>query len=118
MVRMGLDLLVLRCSDMDAAKRFYECLGMSFTRHTHGSGPEHYAHEGGDLVLELYPVAGSKAPDCAGLGFSVDDLAAVALCLRDAGFAPGDVSEQPWGTTFVVRDADDRRVEIRAHAGS
>jgi catechol 2,3-dioxygenase-like lactoylglutathione lyase family enzyme len=108
-----LNLLVLRCADIDATRRFYECLGLAFVEHTHPRGPRHYAHEDGELVLELYPAA-QAGSDCAGVGVVVEDLSAAAARLTGAGFAPGETAEQPWGRTFVVRDADDRRVEVQA----
>lgn len=69
-----LNLLVLRSADMDRAKFFYTCFGMSFTRHAHGNGPEHFAHEDDAGVFEIYPVAPGIAPDNAGLGFAVTQL--------------------------------------------
>ena len=33
-----LNLLVLRCRDIEAARQFYECLGMKFEKHSHDSG--------------------------------------------------------------------------------
>jgi lactoylglutathione lyase len=108
-----LNLLVLRCADIDATRQFYECLGISFIEHAHPGGPVHYAHQDGRFVLELYP-AGEAGPDCAGVGVGVEDLGAAATRLTDAGFQPGPIAERPRGTTFVVRDADGRRVEVQA----
>ena len=59
---IALSLIVLRCSDVNASRRFYEALGLSFTTEKHGAGPEHYACRLGDLVLELYPAAAGKRP--------------------------------------------------------
>ena len=41
----NLNLLLLRSPDIERARRFYQVFGMTFTRHAHGSGPEHFAHE-------------------------------------------------------------------------
>ena len=49
-----LNLVVLRSPDVERAKRFYELLGLTFAKHRHGSGPEHYASEDGPLVFEIY----------------------------------------------------------------
>ena len=65
-----LNLLVLRSTDIEAARRFYELLGLSFTRHAHGSGPEHYAHEDERGVFEIYPVKAGGQSDTAGVGSS------------------------------------------------
>lgn len=32
--------------------------------------------------------------------------------LKAQNFEPGEPAEQPWGTTFVVRDPDGRRIEV------
>jgi catechol 2,3-dioxygenase-like lactoylglutathione lyase family enzyme len=40
-----LNLLVLRCGDVEGCRAFYEVLGLRFVKHRHGQGPEHYAHE-------------------------------------------------------------------------
>ena len=113
MGRLRLNLVVLRCGDVEASRRFYESLGVRFTSHAHGSGPEHYASESDDVVLELYPAEDGPS-DSAGLGFVVEDLDAAAARLERAGFAPGPIAERSWGTTFVVRDADGRRIEVQA----
>ena len=65
--------------------------------------------------FELYPSKNSvDAPDQTGLGFAVADLPAVHAALAACGFAPGAIADNPWGTTFVVRDPDGRRVEVKA----
>ena len=110
---LGLNLLVLRCRDVDAAGRFYTCLGMTFDRHRHGTGPEHLGADDAAGVLELYPLAAGGSVDTAGLGFAVADLTAAAARFTAAGFAPGEPADRPWGRTFVVRDPDGRRVEVK-----
>lgn len=108
-----LNLLVLRCRDIDATRAFYERLGLTFTHHSHDGGPEHVAHEDEHGVIELYPVADGAAPDSAGLGFDSPDLEEAAAKLVQAGTQPGAVTDRPWGRTFVVRDPDGRRVEVK-----
>jgi len=109
-----LNLLVLRCRDIERSRAFYECLGMSFTKHSHSGGPEHYAHEDDEGVFELYPLKADEPVDRTGLGFAEPDLQAAMARFAGAGFAPGAIRPSPWGTSFVVRDPDDRRVEITA----
>jgi predicted enzyme related to lactoylglutathione lyase len=109
----SLNLLVLRSSDIERAKAFYACFGMTFTRHAHGTGPEHYAHEDDAGVFEIYPAAPGASPDTGGLGFAVPRLESVADALRATGAAPGEPRENPWGRTFVARDPDGRRVEVK-----
>jgi lactoylglutathione lyase len=106
-----LNLLVLRSADMDKTRRFYELLGHQFVRHSHGSGPEHFAHEDDRGVLEIYPVKAGEKADNVGLGFAVSDLQ--AMHQRVAECQPGPIRENEWGCSFVVRDPDGRRVEIK-----
>ena len=112
---LNLNLLVLRCRDLDASRRFYECLGLSFEMHAHGSGPEHLASENPDGVLELYPLSETTADirDSTGLGFLSHNLMSLSAELSARGFTPQPPRDQSWGRTFVVRDPDGRRVEIK-----
>lgn len=105
-----LNLLVLRCGDIDASRRFYELLELRFEKHKHGGGAEHYASEA-KVVLELYPAAEGDR-DQTGVGFAVNDLQAVRQAMIEARLKPREIVENPWGKSFVVRDPDGRRVEI------
>ena len=107
----NLNLLVLRSPDIERTSRFYEYFGMTFTRHAHGAGPEHFAHEDERGVFEIYPAKQGDAPDKTGLGFAVDDL--VDMHAKLARYQPQAISENQWGKTFVVRDPDGRRVEVK-----
>jgi catechol 2,3-dioxygenase-like lactoylglutathione lyase family enzyme len=109
---IALNLLVLRCSDIERSRAFYELLGHAFTKHAHRSGPEHYAHEDERGVFELYPRKESGSGDQTGLGFAVPDLEQSQAAFAAAGFQPGALKDNPWGRSFVVRDPDGRRVEI------
>jgi catechol 2,3-dioxygenase-like lactoylglutathione lyase family enzyme len=109
----NLNLLVLRCRELDACRSFYEALGLRFQKHAHGKGPEHYsAEDAGGGVLELYPADPARSADDAGLGFLVGDLEDAARQFAARGFIAGPIRENPWGRTFVIRDPDGRRVEI------
>ena len=110
-----LNLLVLRSADIEATRAFYELLDLTFTRHAHGSGPEHFAHEDERGVFEIYPVKAGGSSDNVGLGFGVDDLAAAHE--RFASYRPGPIQQTDWGRSFVVRDPDGRRVEIKQASG-
>src|SRR4051794_16102767 len=107
----NLNLLVLRSPDIERARRFYEHFGMTFTRHAHGAGPEHYAHEDERGVFEIYPAKPGDAPDKTGLGFAVADLAEMHGKL--AAHQPQAIAENDWGKSFVLRDPDGRRVEVK-----
>ena len=105
------NLLVLRCRDVESSRVFYEHLSLSFEKHRHGTGPEHYAHETDGFVLELYPASGEDR-DRTGLGFAVEDLDTLRGKLLSASLGPSEISDNPWGRSFVVRDPDGRRIEI------
>ena len=108
-----LNLLVLRCRDIETSRAFYERLGLTFAAHAHGAGPRHYAAETPGFVLELYPAPSPEYADQTGLGFAVPDLRALHDRLTVAGLAPGAIKDNPWGLTFVLRDPDGRRVELQ-----
>lgn len=46
---------VLYTEDMQETLRFFSTFGMSFVKEKHGDGPEHYACQSGNRVLEIYP---------------------------------------------------------------
>lgn len=48
-------ILVLYRKDIEETKAFFEAMGLSFVKEKHGIGPEHYACQKGDFVLEIYP---------------------------------------------------------------
>jgi predicted enzyme related to lactoylglutathione lyase len=109
-----LNLVVLRSPDVERARRFYEQLGLTFTQHRHGNGPEHYASEGGSVVFEIYPADdAARATAHARLGFQVPSVDEAIAHLRAEGTevvsAP---KESPWGRRAVVADPDGHRVEL------
>jgi catechol 2,3-dioxygenase-like lactoylglutathione lyase family enzyme len=108
------NLLVLRCADADKTRAFYECFELQFTEHQHGSGPVHSGtmDEMG-LIFELYPASEKNPVDRCGIGFATPELEKVQTVLTSAGFEPTKIERQPWGMTFVARDPDGRRVEVK-----
>lgn len=56
------NLLVIRSSKLERAAFFYEALGLRFTKHRHGSGPEHYAAQSTNQTFEIYPLAENAPP--------------------------------------------------------
>jgi len=99
---------------MARAAEFYSRLGLKFTRHQHGSGPEHFAAELGSGVFELYPLA-SEGPSTLGtrIGFSVASLDSAIDSL--SAFPEAIISppkDSPWGRRAVVADPDGHRVEL------
>lgn len=49
------EVLVLRSSDLQQLRSFFEGFGLRFAEEKHGSGPLHYVAQAGSRVLEIYP---------------------------------------------------------------
>ncbi len=98
-----LSLLVVRCSDLEASKAFYEALGLELRDEKHGTGPAHYSCLLGSLVFELYPASEAPSP-LERLGFRVSDVDAVT----SAALRAGARLERPG----VLVDPDGRKIEL------
>ena len=109
----NLNLLVVRCRDLEASRRFYELFDLRFEAEAHGTGPRHYTSQDERGVFELYPATAGAAGDQTGLGFGLSNIESLSARLAADGFQPQPVRLNPWGKTFVVRDPDNRRVEIK-----
>ncbi len=114
MENLTLNLVVLRSPDIARAAAFYSQLGLEFTRHRHGKGPEHFSAELGGSVFELYPLSPDGLSTLGTrIGFCVPSLEAVINNLVDF---PGTVlsppMDSPWGLRAVVTDPDGHRVEL------
>jgi lactoylglutathione lyase len=105
----AITLIVLRCRDLAASKRFYEALGLSFVAERHGGGPDHWSCVVGDLVFELYP-AGQGAATATRLGFRVRDVASAAQAAVRAGGGPSARGQR--AGRAVVLDPDGNAVEL------
>jgi predicted enzyme related to lactoylglutathione lyase len=106
---------------MERSLQFYKLLGLDFTPHRHGNGPEHYACELGKLVFEIYPCA-SKTQDTSAtrIGFRVNSLDALVTNLQESGVTIiSPPKDSPWGRRAVVDDPNGHRVElVEAKQGS
>src|SRR5262245_18722400 len=103
---ISLNLLVIRTADIERSRRFYDALGLRFTKEKHGNGPEHYACEMSTLVFEIYPRGeSSESVDSLRLGFRVPSVDAVFDSFEKAGaevlLCPTD---SQWGRRAVVLD--------------
>src|SRR5260370_25202440 len=98
---LAVSLLVLRCKDVEATRRFYERLGLIFTKEKHSAGPEHYVWESAGFVLELYPSSENQPADCVRLGFSTSLLTDLAGHLRP--FSCGTVPKPTYATADPLR---------------
>ncbi len=109
-----LNLTVIRSSNIELSSQFYRLLGIEFDKHSHGSGPEHYASNSEDCIFEIYP-ATAKFPPTVGtrIGFKVDHCDDVVASLTSAGHSiPTMPTDSPWGRRAVAIDPDGHKVEI------
>jgi len=109
-----LNLLVIRSPDIDRSARFYELLGLTFTKHAHGAGPQHYAAELGSAVFENYPRGDEKdSTSRTRLGFRVPNLNQTIATLEESGakiISPP--KDTPFGRRAVIDDPDGHRIEL------
>ena len=110
----ALNLVVLRSADLERAATFYECLGLQFTRHRHGGGPEHLSAELGGSVFELYPLSPNGASTLGTrIGFSLPSLESVITTLSaDPSSIISPPQDSPWGRRAIVADPDGHRIEL------
>ncbi|MGE9268269.1 MAG: VOC family protein [Verrucomicrobiales bacterium] len=108
------NLLVIRSKDIDRAVTFYEVIGFVFQKHSHGSGPEHYASEKDGFVFEIYPLSPKQEPTIwTRLGFSVDDVDGLVDKLVGLGInIVSHPTDSEWGRRAVVKDIDGHTCEI------
>ncbi len=108
------NLLVIRSADIHRAVEFYRTMGMLFTLHAHGTGPEHYASEIAGFVFELYPRRNEKDDTKATrIGFSVDDVDGIIKMLRELrATIVSEPADSEWGRRAVVKDFDGHTVEL------
>jgi lactoylglutathione lyase len=109
-----LNLVVLRSADIEKASRFYRQMGLLFTRHSHGSGPEHYTSKVDGLVFEIYPLTAKSSPTTGTrIGFSVDSVDEIVRMLSEIGVkVVTPPSDSEWGRRAVVLDFDGHVVEL------
>jgi catechol 2,3-dioxygenase-like lactoylglutathione lyase family enzyme len=113
-IQIALNLVVLRSPDTARAVEFYSRLGLRFTLHQHGNGPEHFAAELGDSVFELYPLSADGSPTLGTrIGFSVPSLDSAIAALSDyLDVVISPPKDSPWGRRAVIADPDGHRVEL------
>lgn len=109
-----LNLLVIRSTDIHRAVSFYQRLGIEFSLHAHGTGPEHYASLSTQYLLEIYPdTGGNNHGSKVRLGFLVDNLDALIESLRNDGIKIfSEPRNTEWGRRAVARDFDGNTVEL------
>jgi len=106
---MKLNLLVLRCKNIQVTKAFYEKLGMIFVQEQHGKGAVHYSTYVDEMVLELYPLKEGFEIEQSRLGFSV--AKGFIENMQDDVVSQYEFNGQK---VFVVQDPDGRKIELVA----
>lgn len=104
---MEIGLLVLRCADLEASRRFYAALGLELREERHGQGPRHLSADVGGAVVELYP-ADARGPSNLRWGLRVADIDATVGRLAALG-----VAIRAERDARVVIDPDGTRVELQ-----
>lgn len=108
------NLLVLRSNDIDRAAQFYQQMGLLFTKHAHGNGPEHYSSTVCDFVFEIYPARDENDLTAnTRIGFNVDSVDEILDMLREIDVEiVSKPKDSEWGRRAVVRDFDGHTVEL------
>src|SRR6266478_5805206 len=109
-----LSLVVIRAHDINRLAIFYEALGLRFTRHRHGTGPEHLSGVIGETVFEIYPSNGANESTVSTrLGFSVPSLENALEHLRGLeATVLVEPSDTEFGRCAVVKDFEGHKVEL------
>src|SRR5689334_16534571 len=103
MSSITLNLVVLRSTDIERSAEFYSRLGLQFSRHRHGKGPEHFSAVMPTGVFEIYPAA-SDGPSTLGtrIGFRVSSVDAALAALADhPGAVLTPATDSEWGRRAV-----------------
>jgi len=117
-MKLSLNLLVLRTTNLEITISFYQKIGLSFTEEQHGKGPIHYSCQIDNILLEIYPGTSGNAPErkSAGatlIGFQVDNLDKIVEALSDLeGSILSFPQDSPWGRRMVIQDPDGRAIEL------
>lgn len=104
-----LSLIVLRSVDVDAARRFYEAIGLSWKEERHDGGPRHHSCHLGEIVFELYPTRDRSGGQLR-LAFRVENANHAAEAAVAAGGRWGTSKHQT--ASVVVEDPDGNQVEL------
>lgn len=112
---MQLTLLVIRCTDIHAAARFYSMLGLGLEYHRHDGSPMHYSGKSGITVIEIYPLTKEQEQPDKNLriGFTLPAFDEVIQKLEaEAVVFVSPPAQTPFGYGAVILDPDGRKVEL------
>ena|SRR5258708_29330191 len=109
-----LNLVVIRSRDIDRLAAFYSAIGLNLVKHKHGSGQEHFSHENGPVVFEIYPQQGDEnSTTGVRIGFQVQTVIAT---VEEAVRAGAQVVYSPkisaLGLRAIIDDPDGHRAEL------
>ena len=114
MTSIKLNLVVIRAVDLERSVNFYQLFGLTFLKHRHGNGLEHFSSIIGGVTFEIYPQT-PKAGTTAGtrLGFQVMDLDELMnrLSQEDIQIIMQPIDSE-WGRRGIVADPDGHRIEL------
>lgn len=116
-----LNLLVIRASNLELSRTFYEHLGFALKQEKHGQGPSHYSCSIGDTIFELYPCTGRAVPSTVRLGLRLSDAKSAIDRLRSEGLlreAPRMVDRECAPTVCIVKDPDGNSIELEVSAAA
>jgi lactoylglutathione lyase len=108
MPNIVLESIVVRCTEIERSRAFYELLGLSFVREQHGGGPVHYSTRLGQTLLELYPSKTAASPMRFGVRTSEFDACIATLKAMGSGLTSVDAL----GSAAVLRDPDGHVVDL------
>lgn len=110
----ALSLVVIRSPDIEKSEAFYSALGLIFSKHAHGTGPEHYASEAEGVTFEIYPqTEPASSTTATRIGFRVADVDALIPILVDrGGRVDSAAKDSPWGRRAVIMDPTGHKVEL------
>ena len=111
---MRCKLLVIRTSDPEKLKEFYNQIGMNFDYHKHGNSPFHYSAAINGIVIEIYPLAKNQieADPHLRLGFEIDNFDEIIELLRAQGLLLSEPSKTDYGTIAITKDPDGKKIEL------
>lgn len=113
-----INFIMIRSSNIESVRNFYQSLGLVFIEEQHGNGPIHYANTQDHLVIEIYPGDEGKVPSwkdsgATMFGFYVEDIRKIVDTIdQQNGKIISEPKDSERGLRAVLEDPDGRRVEI------
>ena len=103
---------------LESSRLFYEALlGAKFEREQHGKGPQHYSHQQGAMLIELYPNPGDAPSDLFSfaLSFYTADMAGLLQRMHNHSIEPEKRKTDDSSATF--HDPQDRNIRVHQQLG-